>query len=111
MKYIIDKCEDTQNTILTHNKFEDLVSSLSVYNSQDKKDTNIEIDSMSDDSDFRFIQEIESYIDLWLDDPTQDMLVPATVPGEYIWSSVSNVDGGYDRTLTINYNACKSFLI
>jgi len=106
MDYIIDVSDgNTKN----HPHYKDLVSSSFVYNSQPKSSTDIE--DLPDDSDYRFYQNVEYYLDEWLQNPNEnDFLVDCIVPETYIWSSTSKDEDGYDRVESIDYDGCKRWL-
>ena len=108
MKYIIDESDGkTEN----HPYFQDLVSSLSVFNNQKKSDIELEEgDALPDDSDFTFIKDVEEYLKIWINNPTKEILVDCSVSEDWIWSSNSSHKDGYDRVKKIDYDACKRWV-
>jgi hypothetical protein len=93
-----------------HPHFPDLVSSLSVFNSQPKSNIEIE-DDLPDDSDYSFYQQVEFFVEEWVKNPNKRMSVTCTIPDRFLWSSTSKDEKqGYDRIEKIGYDECKSWL-
>tara|TARA_B100000242_G_C43015714_1_gene472318 strand:- start:25 stop:1320 length:1296 start_codon:yes stop_codon:yes gene_type:complete len=107
MQYIIDKSDGKDEK---HPHFKDLVSSLSIYNQEDDVNKKIPLEAQKDDSDYQFHEKVEFYVKKWIENMEQNILVPAVLTSDLIYSTIDTVENGYDRTLSIKYPNCKHFL-
>tara|TARA_B100000886_G_scaffold114863_1_gene77295 strand:+ start:179 stop:1483 length:1305 start_codon:yes stop_codon:yes gene_type:complete len=107
MKFIIDKSDGKDEK---HPHFQDLVSSLSIYNQEDDVNKKIPLEAQKDDSDYQFHEKVEFYVNKWMENMEQNILIPAVLTSDLIYSTIDTVENGYDRTLAIKYPNCKHFL-